>query len=92
MPALRDVLPQLDEDETYRNSGAYSLRDAQVLKIKLATGAPCSSHDELFAPWPGDDMGVEKWYILENAVAVGVKLNGDGVYEFPLFDMEQLDD
>ncbi len=87
MPALRDVLPHLDEDESYRNSGAYTHRDARVLKIKLATGAPCSSHDELFAPWPGDDMDVEKWYILDNGVAVGVKLNSDGVYEFPLFDL-----
>ena len=87
MPALKDVLPHLDEDESYRNSGAYILRDVRVLKIKLATGAPCSSHDELFAPWPGDDMDVEKWYILDNGVAVGVKLNSDGVYEFPLFDL-----
>ncbi len=92
MPALRDVLPQLGDDESYRNSVAYTLRDTQVLKIKLSTGAPCSSHDELFAPWPGDDMDVEKWYILDNGVAVGVKRNGDGVYEFPLFDLEQLDE
>lgn len=92
MPVLRDVLPQLDVDKSYRNSSAYTLRDARVLKIKLATGAPCSSHDELFAPWPGDDMDVEKWCILDNGVAVGVKLNDDGVYEFPLYDMEQLDD
>lgn len=91
MPALRDVLPHLDEDESYRNSGAYNLKDVEVLKIKLATGAPCSSHDELFAPWPGGEMNIEKWFILVNGVAVGMKLNDDGVYEFPLFDMEEID-
>lgn len=88
MPALRDVLPQLIDDASHRDSGAYSLRDVQVLKIKLATGAPCSSHDELFASWPGREKDVEKWYILDNGTAVGVRINDRGVYEFPLFDME----
>ncbi|MDE0309333.1 MAG: hypothetical protein OXI60_05815 [Acidiferrobacterales bacterium] len=91
MPTLRDVLPQLDQDDSYRDCGAYPLRDVQVIQIKLGIGAPCSSRDELFAPWPGEEADIEKWYVLDNNTAVGVKVNGDGVYEFPLYDMEQSD-
>lgn len=72
MANLKHVLPGLLEDASYRNSRAYSLRDQRVIAMKLTSGAPCSSHSELFAAWPGPEQGIEKWFILENGAAVGI--------------------
>ena len=88
MPILSDVIPALVEDDGYRDSIAFDSKDCQVLEIKLATGAPCSSHSKLFAPWPGQEEGVEKWYILDNGMAVGTRLNEQGIPEFPVFEMD----
>ena len=40
--------------------------------MKLATGAPCAGHGAMFAPWPGPETDVERWYLLESGRAVGV--------------------
>ena len=88
MPVLSDVIPALVEDDRYRDSIAFDSKDSQVLEIKLATGAPCSSHSKLFAPWPGQEEGVEKWYILDNGMAVGIRLNEQGILEIPVYEMD----
>ena len=46
--------------------------DLDVVALRLATGAPCSSHSELFAPWPGPEPHVNRWFMLENGQAVGL--------------------
>lgn len=56
----------------FRTSGAFPLRDERVTAMKLATGAPCDSHGAMFAPWPGPEPGVERWYLLASGRAVGV--------------------
>ena len=87
MPVLKDVLPELDDP---RNSlaHAYRLRDVQVKEIKLGSGAPCSTHSELFAPWPGKEENVEKWFVLENGQAVGKHLNPEGKLVFPVVSLK----
>ncbi|MGI9383769.1 MAG: hypothetical protein ACR2PO_11500 [Methyloligellaceae bacterium] len=72
MPKLRNVLereaamggrsPALDE----------RLLELDVVGLRLATGAPCSTHAELFAPWPGPEQHVSRWFMLENGQAVGL--------------------
>lgn len=72
MPKLKNVLqreaglagqsPALDE----------RLLELDVVALRLATGAPCSTHSELFAPWPGPEPNVSRWFMLENGQAVGL--------------------
>ncbi len=82
MPRLKDVIPELQEQERLRDSQAYQHRNQQVTQVKLTTGAPCSTHDELFESWPGESTDVAKWYTLDNGFAVGcgVDLNGNPHY------------
>lgn len=46
--------------------------DLDVVALRLTTGAPCSAHSELFAPWPGPEPHVNRWFMLENGQAVGL--------------------
>lgn len=84
MPELKTVLPSLIEDRNPRNTQAYEFRNQQVSEIKLATGAPCSSHDDLFEPWPGTETNITEWYVLENGYAVGKGTDPDGDDIFPV--------
>lgn len=84
MPELKDVLPLLMNDARFRNSEAYTLRNQQVTAIQLATGSPCSSHGELFSPWPGQETGVTEWYALDNGFAVGKVTDQDGCEYYPV--------
>ena len=59
-------------EERFRTTVAFTHREEQVTAMKLATGAPCDSHDAMFAPWPGPETGIERWYLLESGRAVGV--------------------
>ena len=59
-------------EERFRATGAFALRDERVIAMRLSTGAPCAGHDAMFAPWPGPETGVERWYRLESGRAVGV--------------------
>ena len=72
------------EDGNLRNTPAYQFRNQQVTAIKLNTGAPCSSHDALFEPWPGPESGVTEWYVLDNGYAVGKRGDADGAHLFPV--------
>lgn len=78
MPLLRDVLPELVTDGSLSNSEVYRLRDRAVTAVKLATGAPCSSKGELFAPWPGESGDVGRWFVLDNGMAVGCETGSGG--------------
>ncbi len=70
MPKLIDVAPDLAKPK-YRKSRAWVWRNCQVRQIKSSAGAPCSTHNELFAPWPGKEQFVDQWYVLDNGQAVG---------------------
>ena len=59
-------------EERFRATGAFALREERVTAMKLATGAPCDSHGAMFAPWPGPETDVERWFLLESGRAVGV--------------------
>ena len=72
MPTLGQVMRLEIGDELFRTTVAFALRKERVIAMKLATGAPCDSHDAMFAPWPGPETDVERWYALESGRAVGV--------------------
>ncbi len=59
-------------EDRFRTTGAFALREERVTAMKLATGAPCDSHGAMFAPWPGPETDVERWYLLESGRAVGI--------------------
>ena len=59
-------------EDRFRTSDAFALREERVTAMKLATGAPCAGHGAMFAPWPGPETDVERWYLLESGRAVGV--------------------
>ncbi len=72
MPKLRDVLER--EGAAARQPPGLDdrLLELDVVGLRLATGAPCASHAELFAPWPGPEAHVGRWFVLENGQAVGL--------------------
>ena len=72
MPTLGQVMRSEIGEERFRASGAFALREERVATIWLATGAPCSGHGTMFAPWPGPEADVERWYLLESGRAVGL--------------------
>ncbi len=88
MPLLEDVIPALRSDAQLRKSKAYRLRRRRVVAIKLTSGAPCSSHGELFAPWPGGSEGVEKWFALDNGFAVGYGVDAGGRPNCSVIELE----
>ena len=72
MPTLGQVMRSEIGEERFRASGAFALREERVAAIRLATGAPCAGHGAMFAPWPGPEADVERWYLLESGRAVGL--------------------
>ena len=79
MPNLQQVMTAEVGDALFRASGAWPLRARRVVGVRLATGAPCSSHAEVFAPWPGPQSGVKRWFALDSGEAVGIEESGDTV-------------
>ena len=78
MPTLAQVMRSEIGEEQFRATGAFALRGERVTAMKLATGAPCAGHGAMFAPWPGPETGVERWYLLQSGRAVGVAGTEDG--------------
>ena len=72
MPTLAQVMHREIGDGRFRTTDAFALREERVTAMKLATGAPCDSHGAMFAPWPGPERDVERWYLLESGRAVGI--------------------
>ena len=72
MPTLGQVMRSEIGEDRFRTSDAFALREERVTAMKLATGAPCADHGAMFAPWPGPETDVERWYLLESGRAVGV--------------------
>jgi hypothetical protein len=72
MPRLAQVVPPDLPSGCFEGSAAFALRDVEVLAVRLATGAPCSGHADLFAPWPGPESDVHQWFVLANGKAVGI--------------------
>ena len=72
MATLGQIMRSEIGEERFRATGAFALREERVTAMKLATGAPCDSHGAMFAPWPGPETDVERWYLLESGRAVGV--------------------
>ena len=72
MPTLGQVMRSEFGEDRFRTSDAFALREERVTAMKLATGAPCAGHGAMFAPWPGPETDVERWYLLESGRAVGV--------------------
>ena len=72
MPTLGQIMRSEIGAERFRTTVAFALREERVTAMKLATGAPCDSHDAMFAPWPGSELDVERWFLLESGRAVGI--------------------
>ncbi len=89
MPELKRVLPDLAGDSRYRGTDAYRLRNRQVTQVKLTSGAPCASHDALFAPWPGPETNIKEWYVLDNGYAVGKGADADGDDVYPVLKISR---
>ena len=86
MPTLGQVMRSEIGEARFRTSRAFNLREERVTAMKLATGAPCDSHGAMFAPWPGPEADVERWYLLESGRAVGVADAGSGTPRLHLCD------
>ena len=86
MPRLVDVLPKAFADGEPPDSPARALCDVGVVATKLTTGSPCSSHQDLFADWPGPQSHVRQWFILENGKAVGIDDDPENGTSFPVID------
>ena len=72
MPTLGRIMRSEIGEERFRATEAFVHREERVTAMKLATGAPCAGHGAMFAPWPGPETGVERWYLLESGRAVGI--------------------
>ena len=72
MPTLGQIMRKEIGEDRFRATFAFALREERVTAMKLATGAPCAGHGAMFAPWPGPETDVERWYRLESGRAVGV--------------------
>ena len=72
MPTLGQVMRSEIGDDRFRATDAFAHREERVTAMRLATGAPCASHGAMFAPWPGPEPDVQRWYLLESGRAVGV--------------------
>ena len=72
MPTLGQIMRSEIGEERFRTTTAFALREERVTAMKLATGAPCDGHGAMFAPWPGPETDVERWFLLESGRAVGV--------------------
>lgn len=81
MLKLKQVLPSSAEAEI-----APPLLDAEVIGVRLNTGAPCSGHAEAFETWPGAGENVREWFILDNGKAVAVDERADGPPAFPIVE------
>ena len=88
MPTLGQVMRSEIGEERFRatDAGVFALRDERVAAIKLATGAPCDGHGAMFAPWPGPEADVERWYLLESGRAVGLAGAESGMPRLHLYD------
>ena len=76
MPTLGQVMRSEIGEDRFRTTDAFALCEERVTAMKLATGAPCAGHGAMFAPWPGPETDVERWYLLESGRAVGVAGTG----------------
>ena len=72
MPTLGQIMRSEIGEQRFRTTAAFAFREERVTAMKLATGAPCDSHGAMFAPWPGPETDVERWFALESGVAVGI--------------------
>ena len=72
MPTLGRIMRSEIGEDGFRATAAFALREERVTAMKLATGAPCAGHGTMFAPWPGPETDVERWYLLESGRAVGL--------------------
>lgn len=88
MPTLDQVMRSEIGEARFRATDAFALRGERVTAMKLATGAPCAGHGAMFAPWPGPETGVERWYRLESGRAVGVAGTQSGEPQLYLCDAD----
>ena len=69
MPTLGQIMRSEIGDDRFRASDAFEHREERVTAMRLATGAPCAGHGAMFAPWPGPETDVERWFVLESGRA-----------------------
>ena len=90
MPLLKQVLPEVFFDTKLEYPAVAELLEEEIRAFKLNTGSPCSSHDAMFADWPGEGEYVRQWFILTNGKAVAVDERPGLPWLFPVIDYEGL--
>ena len=88
MPTLGQIMRSEMGEDRFRTTDAFALREERVTAMRLATGAPCDSHGAMFAPWPGPETDVERWYLLESGRAVGVAGAGSDTSRLHLCEVD----
>lgn len=81
MPTLKQVLPDDADDPALAG-----LLDAEVIAVRLNTGAPCDGHADAFEAWPGDGEHVRQWFVLANGKAVAIDERPDDGPAFPVVE------
>ena len=93
MATLREVL-----DQEFSDCPTLPLRvselDGRITQVYMSNGSPCSSHSNIFKPWPGPAKEVFRWYVLEDGMAIGL-LGAPGaptgISRFPLKKINHMD-
>jgi hypothetical protein len=82
------VLPESFDPACEANAQCARYLDVAVIAVRLNDGAPCSRQGDLFAPWPGPQAHVRRWFLLENGKAVGMDERPGGPSTFPVVDWD----
>ena len=68
MPLLRHCLPRACQEQQQ----VQALLDIEVVAVKLNDASACGREGGFFAPWPGADGDVGRWFELADGRAVGL--------------------
>ena len=73
MSTLRQVLEHDYRQASFLKSAPDEHLSCSIIKIYMATGAPCGSHSGPFEDWPGFEEDVTRWFQLANGTAAGLR-------------------
>jgi len=88
MPLVREVIPQRYLQSSYDLARAESVLDVGIKVLKMNNGSPCAGHAAIFEDWPGEELFVRQWFVLESGQALGINETPDGDWTFPVVDYE----
>lgn len=89
MPKLRQVLQHELGSAPVLRTLPCALLDGNVVEVFLATGAPCESHANAFAAWPGVERDVTQWFRLAGGPAIGIRCRDGTPHGLALWEQER---